>query len=138
MTTAHDSCCYRCEHYTHPSPVPQWCWECQGHSFFRFTKATSHSSGAANAIVACTKHQDEMRAQVAAITAERDALRAGLEWLHERTVGVYDFGPVNGATEPVWGAFTRLYQPRADFWANLAAACGQPAIARLGAEEDTT
>jgi hypothetical protein len=80
--------------------------------------------------------RQQRKAEPAAITAERDALRAGLEWLRDdgadvdRSIETEDDGaPIYYACVNTMGS-----QDRSAFYANLAAACGHPALAQLVAE----
>lgn len=62
-------------------------------------------------------------AAFASLRAENAALRAGLEWMRDDGVNVSpNYVYLNGL------------QPRAEFYTNLAAAAGHPALAQLGAD----
>lgn len=120
-----------CEECTHavdggfpPPPLPRECRMCTATATPANPRPRWSPRGAVGeAFIACVRHQDELRAEIAALRAENAALRAAIEWMRDDGVNVSpNYVYLNGL------------QPRAEFYDNLAAAAGHPALAQLGAE----
>lgn len=91
-----------------------------------------------DAVIACAEYKAKLRARIAALTAERDALLAGLEWLREEGVCVWYSGERDDDLTPIFAVHVLPVGSQAtkEFWRYLAAACGRPELARYGTEND--